>query len=429
MEEYIEGVGFECINNTKRSVKVSIWCITYNHSKYIEDALNGFLNQKVNFEYEIIVVDDASTDGTSDIIRKYAFKYSHIISAFIAKKNIYNKKNRLEIIKSLAKKAFNGKYVAFCEGDDFWIDRNKLQLQYDIMEGHREYSLVTHDFLILDYYKMNLYSNNDYNDNIVDTDKVIKQYPLLHTSTFFFKTKDYCMDDIFCFPGVGDYKRKVYLASKGIVYYIDRIMSVYRMNTDGSWSNRRNTDYGFLLQDCIRQICFLKLYDDYTKRQFHLSIWELIQTYARMMINDPIAPDIDKVKEELQKIEVDYPNQDEVIDEAMRYCDINKGIITDGKWNNYKYIVVWGTGNYSNRLTDILEENGNYITAYAVSDNSNTSMFRGRKIYSLEEIPFKEYTLVLVGIVRLEICEMLDILKKNGIVNYKFPFLFFDENL
>ena len=114
---------------------VSIACATYNHANYIRDALDGFLMQKCSYPYEIIVHDDASTDGTADIIREYTEKYPGRINAILQTENQHSK--GISLLHNLYSKA-RGKYVAICEGDDYWTDPLKLQKQIDALEAHPE---------------------------------------------------------------------------------------------------------------------------------------------------------------------------------------------------------------------------------------------------------------------------------------------------
>lgn len=118
---------------------VSISCITYNHAPYIRECLEGFLMQKTNFPFEILIHDDASTDGTADIIREYQTEYPDLIKPILREKNLYSQGirciNRFNIERA------HGKYIAFCEGDDFWTDPHKLQIQFDFMEEHPDYSM------------------------------------------------------------------------------------------------------------------------------------------------------------------------------------------------------------------------------------------------------------------------------------------------
>lgn len=129
------------------SPTLTVFCIVYNHSEFISDALNGFLNQKTDFPFEIIVHDDASTDGTQEIIKKYQKDYPNIIKAIFQKENQYSKGRRaLGFFQGLS----NAPYLAICEGDDYWYDPNKLQLQVDYLEGHPECVITGHDAFVID---------------------------------------------------------------------------------------------------------------------------------------------------------------------------------------------------------------------------------------------------------------------------------------
>ena len=118
---------------------VSIHCMTYNQEGYIEDALKGFIMQQTDFPFVAVVIDDCSTDGTARIIRKYAEKYPEIIKGVYLKENYRSQgKSKKEFLYPYDKDA---KYIAKCEGDDYWIDPKKLQKQVDFLEEHDEYSL------------------------------------------------------------------------------------------------------------------------------------------------------------------------------------------------------------------------------------------------------------------------------------------------
>ena len=125
---------------------VSICCLTYNHEKYIKEALDSFLAQKTNFQFEIVIHDDVSTDQTTNIIKEYQKKFANI-QILLPKENIDSKGEK--IYPSLFEEA-KGKYIALCDGDDYWIDPLKLQKQFDFMEQHPNCSLITTDALLLD---------------------------------------------------------------------------------------------------------------------------------------------------------------------------------------------------------------------------------------------------------------------------------------
>jgi len=124
------------------SILVSIRCIAYNQEKYIRKCLEGIVMQKTNFRFEAIVHDDASTDGTAAVIQEYVKKYPDIIKAIYEKENQYSKHDG-SISRIMANAISpNVKYIAYCEGDDYWIDPLKLQKQIDILETHSDVSLV-----------------------------------------------------------------------------------------------------------------------------------------------------------------------------------------------------------------------------------------------------------------------------------------------
>lgn len=121
------------------NVVVTIRCLVYNHEPYIRQCLEGFVMQKTNFPFEAIVHDDASTDGSAAIIREYAEKYPDIIKPILETENQYSKQDGS--LRRIMDSHTRGKYIAYCEGDDYWIDPLKLQKQVDFMEEHLEYGL------------------------------------------------------------------------------------------------------------------------------------------------------------------------------------------------------------------------------------------------------------------------------------------------
>ena len=113
----------------KTTCKVSVLCATFNHEEYLRQTLDGFLSQKTDFPYEVLVNDDASTDGTAAILREYAEKYPEVIRPFYQEENLYSR--RINLYDVVFFPAVRGEYIAVCEGDDYWNDPEKLQLQVD----------------------------------------------------------------------------------------------------------------------------------------------------------------------------------------------------------------------------------------------------------------------------------------------------------
>lgn len=125
---------------------VSVLCATFNHEKYIADAIQGFLKQQCDFEFEILIQDDASTDGTAEVIKAFVQQYPNRIHPILYKENQLQK--GIRPFPSLAKYA-KGRYIALCEGDDYWHDPLKLQKQVDAIDADECISLVTSDVDVL----------------------------------------------------------------------------------------------------------------------------------------------------------------------------------------------------------------------------------------------------------------------------------------
>ncbi len=131
---------------------VAIHCLVYNHEPYLRDCFEGFVMQKTNFPFVAIVHDDASTDGSAEIIREYERKYPHIFKPIYEKENLYSTGgfNAINKVMFDAIEENTAKYIAFCEGDDYWTDPQKLQKQVDFMETNEEYLVCFHRYDIYD---------------------------------------------------------------------------------------------------------------------------------------------------------------------------------------------------------------------------------------------------------------------------------------
>ena len=258
------------------NIKVSVCCFAYNHEKYIRDALEGFVNQKTDFDFEVIVHDDASTDSTAAIIKEYELKYPEII------KPIYQVENQhckgINKLRKFVLPLMKGKYIALCEGDDYWIDENKLQMQYDYMESHEECSLVAHKALTYHMdgnyfapYVQRSFSTDE--ECHISAEEIINKHTLFPTASMFFRIDYYTRNADFLMSVKGfDYLAKATLATEGNVYVIPKVMSVYRLGSAGSWTNRIYKNSNLLEKHLIDAINTLEKLDEYRGYKYHDAI-------------------------------------------------------------------------------------------------------------------------------------------------------------
>lgn len=222
-------------------VLVSICCTAYNHEEYIEDALQGFLIQQTNFAFEIIISDDCSTDNTTKIIKEYVKKYPSIIKPILLDENQYSK-GALPI-RDFILPEVKGKYIALCEGDDYWTDPAKLQQQVDFLEQNTEYIGCGHNtrFLVNGELTDRLFvsqANKKY--SYVFEDFIDSAY--LHTTSLVFRYDSDHMGQIKQYLGMyssikrNDVFMLLVFSKSGPIKYMDKTMSVYRMNDGGIWS-------------------------------------------------------------------------------------------------------------------------------------------------------------------------------------------------
>ncbi len=235
------------ISNNNTESLVSIDCLTYNHENYIRDALEGFLMQKTDFAFEVLIHDDASTDQTANIIRKYEKKYPGVIKPIYQKENQFSQDG--DISKQFQYPRAKGKYIAICEGDDYWTDPYKLQKQVDFLEAHPDYGLVHSDFdklfekrgrVIRNFNRKNNISNSSKNDIFnglltrqykICTLTVLARTELLSNAINNIDTSGYLMSDLPTWLEMTQLTK---------FHYFKDSVGVYR-KVEGSASNDKNT--------------------------------------------------------------------------------------------------------------------------------------------------------------------------------------------
>lgn len=210
---------------------VSVLMTSYNQSKYIIEAIEGVLMQKASFGYELLIGEDCSSDNSLEICREYENKYPSIIKVVFDGKNhgmVGNEQRLMDAAK--------GKYIAFCEADDYWIDELKLQKQLDILEKHPEYaacacqSKVINDFNKTEYRLLSKYKE----DRVFYTSDLLAVGCEFQTASFMFRKSN--LIDAPPLPlDINGWDRAVFIANsfKGGIYYIAEPLAVYRKNDDG----------------------------------------------------------------------------------------------------------------------------------------------------------------------------------------------------
>lgn len=210
---------------------VSVKCMTFNHEKYISQAIDGFLMQKTTFPFEVLIHDDASTDKTADIIREYEKKFPQIVKGIYETENQFSKGNRLHHIKINA--AIRGKYLAFCEGDDYWIDEKKLQKQVSFLEDNPDYSMC--------YGKVQQYYETEKNFSKVLFGASVSDYKALIYGRNSVPTLSVCLHRALYQKFIslelgkdqnwlmGDYPLWIYLAHDTKIKFMDEVFGVYRI--------------------------------------------------------------------------------------------------------------------------------------------------------------------------------------------------------
>jgi len=221
-------------------ILVSICCITYNHEKYIREAIEGFLMQKTNFDYEIIIANDCSPDNTDAIVQEYIHHHpkGKLIKYFKHEQNLGMMPNFI-----FALKQCTGKYIALCEGDDYWTDPLKLQKQVDFMEANKEYSGCFHNANVVDsngkqirvFHSEVLKSSYDFEAMI--------QGLFVPTASLMFRNDKGIVESIKSLVqglSSGDRLLLALIASKGLIGYLDQNMCAYRKHVGGisSWGPR-----------------------------------------------------------------------------------------------------------------------------------------------------------------------------------------------
>lgn len=267
---------------------VTVFCLAYNHEKYIRTTFEGFVKQKTTFKFKVLVHDDASTDSTPDIIREYMEKYPDMFEAIMQEENKYQQGIDIEDKYILPK--IDTKYVASCECDDYWTDPNKLQMQVEYMEKHPDCSLCVHDTEKI--FENGTSTGKSFNPSRKERNYHFKDIALSEPSSYFHFSSLMWRNDTFReknpafeMKGIGDYPMALYFASIGYIHYIPKIMSCYRLNSIGSWSSMMDSDNSKKVIQHKNIIKGFQSIDEYTRHKYSPIIKKAInREEAKIMV-------------------------------------------------------------------------------------------------------------------------------------------------
>lgn len=278
---------------------VGVCCMTYNHHAYIEDAMNGFTMQQTTFPFVCVIIDDASTDGEPDVILRYMndhfdlspesgarqwetdearFLYARhrqnpncYFGIVLLKTNYYSQHKSKKHL--MTQWLSDVKYYALCEGDDYWTDPNKLQIQVDFLENHPDYSMCWHRAVYvsaIDGEEKGDYRGYTKSMTCKTEDMIEKGGEFCPTASILYRRKLLTEAPKELFDQyVGDYPLQLYLSFTGKVYYFDRRMSVYRIDVPGSWLQRTHKDKDYRLVRNKLWFYEKKLLDDFNRFSYY----------------------------------------------------------------------------------------------------------------------------------------------------------------
>lgn len=220
---------------------VSIVSMVFNHAAFLRDCLDGLVMQETSFPYEVIVHDDASTDGSDEIIEEYASKYPGLIQPILQQENQYSKK--VHIGNTFIYPIVRGKYIAICEGDDYWTDPHKLQRQVDFLESHPEFVMACSRARMYSVKRGKeigeFYCRED--DGPLELKDIVNRSGLFipTCSIVYRRSLRSSMPEFISRAIVGDYPLQIFAALSGGVYYFNDAMVVYRVDNPDSWMGRQ----------------------------------------------------------------------------------------------------------------------------------------------------------------------------------------------
>ena len=280
-------------NNVFKKPLVSVCIQTYQHVDFISECLDSILKQQTNFPFEILLGEDESTDGTKLICEDYANKFPEKIRFFSHKRenNILingNPSGRFNMLYNLL--SSNGKFIAICEGDDYWTDPLKLQKQVDFLEANTEYGICFHRANLKKEDTFKLHEVPDFNTNgVYEYIDLLKNYNFITTASVVFrKPENFSIPDWFKNLPFGDLGLYKLILNGKKIKCLEDVMSVYRLHSNGMWSKLKKTN------------------EDDLYLKFYRVIFPVLSIEEQIVVNSKISTILKRNKKEKDSSKIRY---------------------------------------------------------------------------------------------------------------------------
>jgi glycosyltransferase involved in cell wall biosynthesis len=299
---------------------VSVFCITYNHVNFIRDAIEGFLMQETTFPVEIFIHDDASTDGTAEIVKEYAEKYPKLFWTVLQTENQWSKGNKKILNDYLQRQ--RGEFIALCEGDDYWISKEKLQKQVEVLEANPEASLVFHNAEVKNYREGVVKSYIFHSENgkpipcdTVETKDLLRDWFIPTASIVFRVYSNFQIPQWFNNCKSGDFPLQLILSTYGKFLYLNKLFSVHRLHSGGvSLIHQKE-----LIHTTINRFFMFECFNQYTQKKY-----EKHMDYLMLDVHLSYIPEYLEMKKNSQ--ELAFLKNDKKRPKWRRICSILKEI-------------------------------------------------------------------------------------------------------
>ena len=368
-----------------------------------------------------------------NLVRKYEEKYPEFFKVIYREENTYHSPNRVKEITALKKQYLRGKYVAICEGDDYWTCSNKLQMQVDYMEEHYDCMMTVHNAQKLDFLKNEMQIMKPFSKSgIIDAEHIILQRNgIIPTASYVVRKDVYYLEEFFSETGIGDWPLQLNAITKGYVYYFDEPMSVYRYMHVGSWSKRTYANGKENEIHCLKMCVFLLKYNAYTKYKYdkwivarqNRFIGTLVAIYRELGKKDyyDICKFFQGSVDEYSKAYISKINK--LVEQVINLNFESRVVLEYCKRG--KPLIVWGTGQYAEKCVKVLEQNKIDILGFLVTKkDEDKNTFMGKVVWDVDDFPYEFQNVnILIAVGIFAWSEVLLKLDDMGIKNYYSPFI------